>query len=105
MGWGRDRFANWTRPKRPKAEKLTKEDAKNLLAELAAKIKQSPVLVELEVEVRTARGRFYVERHVGEYVIPWGRKTPCLGRFVCFCSTWQTLYSPGIVVSLLWNSD
>lgn len=76
MGWGRDRFANWTQPKRPKAEKLAKEDGKKLLAELAAEIKRSPVLVELKVEVRSARGRFYVERHFGEYVIPWGRITP-----------------------------
>lgn len=73
--WGRDRFANWTRPKRPKAKKLAKEDAKKLLAELAAEIKRSPVLVELAVEVRSARGRFYVERHVDEYVIPWGPPT------------------------------
>lgn len=64
------------RPPRPKVEKLAKESAGALLAKLDREVQKSPILVGLNVAVRGARGRFYVERLTDDGLIPLGRVTP-----------------------------
>ena len=78
MRWRRQR---WTeRQPRPKARTLSDEEKKKLLAGMIKEIALSPVLTGLGLQVRSQRGRFYLERPLGEEdssgVEAWGRITP-----------------------------
>lgn len=76
----RDRPAR--RP-RPKVQTLSDDEKKNHLAAMIKKIAASPVLTGLGLQVRSQRGRFYLERPPGEGdsagVKAWGRVTPLVG--------------------------
>lgn len=59
MRWRR-RY-DYVRPPRPKARSLTADEREQLLAKLNAGIECSPILRAFAVQVRTLRGRFYLE--------------------------------------------
>ena len=72
---------NWPeREPRPKPRTLSDEKKTNLLATMTKEVAASPVLMGLELQVRSQRGRFYLERPLGEGdsagVEVWGRITP-----------------------------
>ena len=78
MRWRRQQ---WTgRPSRPKARTLSDEEKETLLAGMTEEIASSPVLTGLALQVRSQRGRFYLERPLGvgdlAGVETWGRITP-----------------------------
>jgi len=79
MLWRRWR-SDWSRPPRPKAARLGTDRQARLLNRLSVEIERSPVLVGLRVQVRAARGRFYVERRLDEGLDLWARITPVTGR-------------------------
>lgn len=64
------------RPPRPKVRRLSTDEQKKLLAQMAKEIARSPVLSGFGVQVRLLRGRFYVERAMPSGVEVWGRITP-----------------------------
>lgn len=68
------------RPRRPKASRLSTQDLEKLARQLNAAVSRSPVLTGLGVHVRAARGRFYVERDLGDRQLSWGRITPVVER-------------------------
>jgi hypothetical protein len=78
MRWRRQQ--GMERPPRPKARTLSDEEKKELLEGLTKRITSSPVLTGLALEVRLQRGRFYLERPLGQGdsagVEAWGRITP-----------------------------
>ena len=78
MRWRRQRWPE--RQPRPKARTLSDEEKKTLLAGMTKEIASSPVLTGLGLQVRSQRGRFYLERPLGEGdsagVEAWGRITP-----------------------------
>lgn len=65
---------------RPEARTLSEEEKENVLETMAEEIASSPVLAGLVLRVRSQRGRFYLERPLGEGddagVEVWGRLTP-----------------------------
>jgi hypothetical protein len=78
MRW---RHRNWPeREPRPKARTLPGEEKTKRLAAMTKEVAASPVLTGLELRVRSQRGRFYLERPLGEGdsagVEVWGRITP-----------------------------
>jgi hypothetical protein len=78
MSW---RHRDWPeRAPRPEARTLSDEEKTNLLATMTKEVAASPVLTGLELRVRSQRGRFYLERPLGEGdsagVEVWGRITP-----------------------------
>jgi hypothetical protein len=48
---------------------LKKDQLEELARKLNAAVNRAPVLAGLGVQVRTARGRFYVERVLGDRVV------------------------------------
>jgi hypothetical protein len=77
MRWRR----SWPeREPRPEARTLSDDEKKKLLAAMTKEIASSPVLKGLSLQVRSQRGRFYLERLLGEGepagVEAWGRVTP-----------------------------
>ncbi len=78
MRWRRQRWPE--RQPRPKARTLSDEEKETLLAGMINEIASSPVLTGLGLQVRSQRGRFYLERPLGEedssHVEAWGRITP-----------------------------
>ena len=77
MRWRR----SWPdRERRPEARTLTDDEKKKLLAAMTREVAASPVLTGLGLQVRSQRGRFYLERPLGEGetagVEAWGRVTP-----------------------------
>src|SRR5438270_1564638 len=77
MRWRR----SWPeREPRPEARTLSAEEKKKLLAAMTKEVAASPVLTGLGLRVRSQRGRFYLERPLGEGesagVEAWGRVTP-----------------------------
>ncbi len=78
MRW-RDTFRDYSRPARPKARQLTKDEQQRLLNKFTAEIQQSPVLVALGCQVSAVRGRFYVDRIGDDEHERWGRITPLDG--------------------------
>lgn len=75
MRW-RDRRSDWSRPKRPKARKLAKDEQQKLLEKFQKEAQQSPVLSALGCRITAARGRFYVDRAADDAEEKWGRITP-----------------------------
>src|SRR3954447_14806979 len=78
MRWRR---RDWPeREPRPAVRTLSDEERKKLLAGMTKEIASSPVLTGLGLQVRSQRGRFYLERPLGEGdtagVEAWGRVTP-----------------------------
>ncbi|MBV8555927.1 MAG: hypothetical protein JO116_10205 [Planctomycetaceae bacterium] len=78
MRWRR---RDWPeREPRPEARTLSDEEKKTLLAGMTKEIASSPVLTGLGLQVRSQRGRFSLERPLGEGdsagVEAWGRVTP-----------------------------
>ena len=78
MRWRR---RDWPeREPRPKARTLPDEEKTTLLATMPKEVAASPVLMGLGLQVRSQRGRFYLERPLGEEdsggVEAWGRITP-----------------------------
>src|SRR4051794_29741565 len=78
MRW---RSRGWPRRgPRPEARTLTDDEKKEHLAAMTKEIASSPVLAGLGLQVRSRRGRFYLERALGEGestgVEAWGRVTP-----------------------------
>src|SRR3954471_21585458 len=81
MRWRR---RDWPeRQPRPEARSLPADEGKKLLATMTREIAASPVLTGLGLRVRSQRGRFYLERRLGEGneagVEAWGRITPLAG--------------------------
>jgi hypothetical protein len=78
MRWRRQRWPE--RQPRPQTRTLSDEEKKKLLAGMINEIASSPVLTGLGLQVRSRRGRFYLERPLGEEdssrVEAWGRITP-----------------------------
>jgi hypothetical protein len=77
MRWRR----SWpARKPRPEVRTLSDDEKKKLLAAMTEEITASPVLTGLGLQVRSQRGRFYLERPLGEGesagVEAWGRMTP-----------------------------
>jgi hypothetical protein len=77
MRWRR----SWPeREPRPEARTLTDDEKKKLLAAMTREVAASPVLTGLGLLVRSQRGRFYLERPLGDGesagVEAWGRVTP-----------------------------
>jgi hypothetical protein len=73
MRWRR----NWSeRPPRPEVRRLSADEQKKLLAQMARDIARSPVLSGFAIQVRFLRGRFYIERGLPSGVEVWGRITP-----------------------------
>ena len=77
MRWRR----SWPeREPRPEARTLSDDEKKKLLAAMTKEVAASPVLTGLGLRVRSQRGRFYLERPLGEGesagVEAWGRVTP-----------------------------
>src|SRR3954447_2602197 len=77
MRWRR----SWPeREPRPEARTLSDDEKKKLLAAMTREGAASPVLTGLGLQVRSQRGRFYLERPLGEGdsagVEAWGRITP-----------------------------
>jgi hypothetical protein len=68
------------REPRPEVRTLSDEEKKKILAAMNKEIATSPVLTGLGLQVRSQRGRFYLERRLGEGdsagVEAWGRVTP-----------------------------
>jgi hypothetical protein len=59
MRWRR----NWSaRPPRPKVRRLSADEQKKLLPQMASEVARSPVLSGFGIQVRFLRGRFYIER-------------------------------------------
>src|SRR3954466_6676874 len=81
MRWRRQHWRD--RQPRPEARTLTDEEKTKLLAMMAKEVAASPVLEGLGLQVRVQRGRFYLERPLGEGddvgVEAWGRITPLAG--------------------------
>lgn len=75
MRWRRWR-SDWSRPAKPMVERLGTEQQAALLRKLTAEIKRSPLLAGLDVQVRSGRGRFYVERRLDQGPELWARITP-----------------------------
>jgi hypothetical protein len=80
MRWRR----SWPeREPRPEARTLADDEKKTLLSAMTGEIASSPVLTGLGLQVRSQRGRFYLERRPGEGdeagVEAWGRITPLAG--------------------------
>ena len=78
MRWRR---RDWPeREPRPKARTLPDEEKTTLLATMTKEVAASPVQMGLGLQVRSQRGRFYLERPLGEEdsggVEAWGRITP-----------------------------
>ena len=76
-----DGDASWPeREPRPEARTLSDDEKKKLLAAMTKEVAASPVLTGLGLQVRSQRGRFYLERPLGEGesagVEAWGRVTP-----------------------------
>lgn len=63
-------------PPRPKARRLAANEQEDLLAAMTRAISRSPILSGFQLEVRCARGRFYVERPTPEGIEEWARITP-----------------------------
>jgi hypothetical protein len=78
MRWRRQRWLE--RQPRPKARTLSDEEREALLAGMTKEIASSPVLTGLGLQVRSQRGRLYLERPIGEGdssgVETWSRITP-----------------------------
>ena len=78
MRWRRQHWPE--REPRPEARTLSDEEKKKLLAGMTKEIASSPVLTGLGLQLRSQRGRFYLERPLGERdsagVEAWGRVTP-----------------------------
>src|SRR4051794_13476538 len=78
MRWRRRQWPE--REPRPEARTLSGEEKTKLLAGIIKEIASSPVLTGLGLQVRSQRGRFYLERPLGEGesggVEAWGRVTP-----------------------------
>jgi hypothetical protein len=78
MRWRRQQYPE--RQPRPKARPLSDEEREKLLAGMTKEIASSPVLTGLGLQVRSQRGRFYLERPLVEEesagVETWGRITP-----------------------------
>jgi len=73
MRWGR----NWPEKQpRPKVRRLTAGEQQTILAEMTNEIARSPVLSGFGVQVRSERGRFYIDRITPEGIEDWGRITP-----------------------------
>lgn len=77
MRWRR----SWPeREPRPEARTLADDEKKKLLSAMSKEVAASPVLTGLGLQVRSQRGRFYLERSLGEGesagVEAWGRVTP-----------------------------
>jgi hypothetical protein len=77
MGWRQ----NWPeRQPRPEVRTLSDDEKKKHLVAMTKEIAASPVLTGLGLGVRSQRGRFYLERSLGEEesagVEAWGRVTP-----------------------------
>jgi hypothetical protein len=73
MRWRR----NWSvRPARPQVRRLSADEQKKVLAQMAREIARSPVLSGFAVQVRFLRGRFYIERALPSGVEVWGHITP-----------------------------
>ena len=68
------------RQPRPETRTLTDDEREKHLATMTKEIAASPVLTGLGLQVRSQRGRFYLERRLGEGdsagVEAWGRVTP-----------------------------
>ena len=81
MRWGR----GWPeREPRPKVRRLTELEQASIVRSLEKGIAASPVLSAFGIEVRVARGRFYIERqrqyeNSQPYTEVWGRITPLAG--------------------------
>ncbi len=81
MRWGR----GWPeREPRPKVRQLTELEQASIVRSLEKGIAASPVLSAFGIEVRVARGRFYIERqrqyeNSQPYTEVWGRITPLAG--------------------------
>ena len=78
MRWQRRHWPE--REPRPSARTLSDEEKTKLLATMTKEVAASPVLTGLQLQVRSQRGRFYLERLLGEGdtagVEVWGRITP-----------------------------
>ena len=71
------RRRNWSgRPPRPRVRRLTADEQQKLLTTMAREVARSPVLSAFGIQVRSLRGRFYVERPTPGGVESWGRITP-----------------------------
>src|SRR3954465_12983836 len=81
MRWRRQAWPE--REPRPEVRTLSDEEKQKLLATMAKEVAASPVLEGLGLQVRVQRGRFYLERRLGEGdeagVEAWGRITPLAG--------------------------
>jgi hypothetical protein len=68
------------REPRPEARTLSDDEKQKYLAAMTKEIAASPVLTGLGLQIRAQRGRFYLERPLGEGdsagVEAWGRVTP-----------------------------
>jgi len=78
MRWRQRTYA--ARPRRPKVRRLIADEQRQVLAEIANAVQQSPVLRAFCVEARVLRGRFYLywrwrpdDEACAEV---WGRITP-----------------------------
>ncbi|TWU50538.1 hypothetical protein Poly51_38300 [Rubripirellula tenax] len=83
MGWRR-RWPEQTRTRRPAVRKLTESEKTQIVETLNKGIAKSPVLTALGIQVRVARGRFYLERQSQEEgsetnTSVWARITPLDG--------------------------
>jgi len=83
MRWRR-RWPERTRTRRPAVRKLTDSEKTQILETLNEGIATSPVLTALGIQVRVARGRFYLERQSQEEgsetnTPVWARITPLDG--------------------------
>ncbi len=66
---------------RPKVRRLYEAEKAEIVRTLERGVAASPVLSALGINVRAARGRFYLERHgqdesCGPFTVVWGRITP-----------------------------
>lgn len=78
MRW-RVKYGDYSRPKRPKVRRLTKDEEQRLLKKFASEVQRSPVLETLGCQITAEQGRFYVDRTAGEEPERWGRITPLEG--------------------------
>lgn len=83
MGWRR-RWPEQTRTPRPEVRRLTDGEKTRIVQALERGIAASPVLSEFGIQVRVARGRFYIERPWQDENSEacrevWGRITPLTG--------------------------
>ena len=72
MRWRRQRWPE--REPRPEARTLTDEERTKLLATMTREVAASPVLTGLGLQVRSQRGRFYLERRLGEGTRPASKR-------------------------------